>query len=216
MLSDYSLKTINLRGGDLPVNLAWTINTSLDRTTFLNKDCGDFLLSPVTTSVNGYNPASIVTGGFITSTVGNPSSITFTGPGVGGTFDVLLQVTNPSGYYILNDTTKYYATPLFFYVKVVVDCVTGNSITVPTLRDITIDQTYATTTIPAFGDATSGSYVPLACGLRTCTSDNPNVIWDNAHQQFTVQTLGASDVLGTSTVTLNCSLQNYLGVTAAT
>jgi hypothetical protein len=138
MLSDYSLKTINWRVGDPSVNLAWTITKSLDGTTFPNKNCGDFLLSPVTTSINGYNPVSIVTDGFITSTFGNPSSITFTNPNVFGTFDVLLHVTNPSGYYILNDTTKYHATPLYFYVKVVMDCENGNSMTVPTFSSMSI------------------------------------------------------------------------------
>ena len=72
MLSDYSLKTMTSSAGNAPVNLAWTIKNSLDGTTFLNKNCGDFLLSPVITIVNGYSPVAPVTAGFITSTAGNP------------------------------------------------------------------------------------------------------------------------------------------------
>jgi hypothetical protein len=122
MLIDYSLKTINWLVGDPPVNLAWTITNSLSGTTFPNKNCGDFLLGPVTTSINGYTPVSIVTAGFITSTIGNPSSITLTvtDPMICGTFNVLLHITNPSGYSIIGDTTLYFATPLYFYVQVVI------------------------------------------------------------------------------------------------
>jgi hypothetical protein len=54
------------------------------------KNCGDFLLSPVTTSIEDYTPGSIVSGGFITSTVGNKSSITVTGDNtILGTHNVL-------------------------------------------------------------------------------------------------------------------------------
>ena len=70
MLTDNSLKTINWQIGDPPVNLAWTISNSLAGTGFLN-NCGDLLLSPVTTTVNGYSPVTPVTAGFITSTTGN-------------------------------------------------------------------------------------------------------------------------------------------------
>ena len=140
MLSDYSLKTINWKLGDQPVSLAWTITNSLSGTKFPNKNCGDFLLGPVTTSINGYTPASIVTLGFITSTIGNPSSITLTDLTIVGTFDVMLQITNPSGYTILGDTTSYHATPLYFYIKVVVtkDCGTNNLMTIPTLPALSI------------------------------------------------------------------------------
>lgn len=87
-------------------------------TNYVNTDCGDFLISPVTTTVNGYTPVSLVTDGYLTSTVGNPSQITLTGSNVNGTFDVLVQITNPSGYTILGDSTLYQATPLYFYIKV--------------------------------------------------------------------------------------------------
>ena len=119
MLTDYSLQTINWQIGDPPVSLAWTIFNSLDGSTFPNTNCGDFLLSPVTTIINGYTPAIA---GFITSTVGNPSSITLTVTDltISGTFDVLLQITNPSGYNILGDTSLYIATPLYFYIKVII------------------------------------------------------------------------------------------------
>ena len=69
-------------------------------------------------------------------------------------------------------------------------------------------------TITAFGDSFSGTTNPPICGLRTCSSDNLNVIWDNTSQKFTVKTLGASDVAGTPTVTLTCSLTNYSAVSA--
>lgn len=72
MLSDYSLKTMTSSAGNPPGNLAWTITNSLAGTTFPNKTCGDFLLSPVIEPVNGYSQAAPVAAGFITSTVGNP------------------------------------------------------------------------------------------------------------------------------------------------
>ena len=81
--------------------------------------------------------------------------------------------------------------------------------TLPTLPSLSISQTYFSTTIPAFEDTYSGSSNPATCGLRTCTSDNPNVVWDNNSQLFTVQTLGASDVVGTYTVTLTCTLNDH-------
>ncbi len=88
--------------------------------------------------------------------------------------------------------------------------------TVPTLPALSISQTYASKTIPAFEDTYSGSSNPPTCGLRSCsTSGSPNVIWDDATQLFTVQTLGASDVVGTYTVTLTCKLASYSSNTAA-
>jgi hypothetical protein len=59
-------------------------------TNYIVQSCGDFLLSPVTTSINNYTPVSIVTDGSLTSTGSDPSSITLTDPTVNGTFDVLL------------------------------------------------------------------------------------------------------------------------------
>jgi hypothetical protein len=35
--------------------------------------------------------------------------------------------------------------------------------------------------IPAFSDIVSGSTSPPTCGDRTCTSNHPNVPWDNAN-----------------------------------
>jgi hypothetical protein len=82
---------MNFAYGSAPISLAWTISNSLSgMTNYLVQSCGDFLLSPVTASINGYNPVRIVTNGFLTSTVGDPSSITLTDPTVNGTFDVLL------------------------------------------------------------------------------------------------------------------------------
>jgi len=91
-LSDYSLKTINWKVGDSPAYEAWTIGNSVssELTSFDMKSCGDFLLSPVTTSIEGYTPSRIVSGGFITSTVNNKSSITVTGDNtILGTHNVL-------------------------------------------------------------------------------------------------------------------------------
>jgi hypothetical protein len=106
MLTDNTLKTINWSFGNSPASLAWTIRKSLSGlTNFVNTSCGNFLLSPVTTSINGYTPVSIVTAGFLASTFSNPSSITLTNPNENGTFNVLLQVTNPSGYTITGDAT---------------------------------------------------------------------------------------------------------------
>lgn len=90
----------------------------------------------------------------------------------------------------------------------------GNAMTVPTSLSLTIDNTYVSTTIAAFGDTASGTITPLACGLRTCTSNNLNVIWDNATQLFTVQTLGGFDVAGIFAVTLTCKLTDYPTVSA--
>jgi hypothetical protein len=81
------------------------------------------------------------------------------------------------------------------------------------LPAITFDQNYVSTIISAFGDNISASTVPPTCLARNCMSDSPNVIWDTYNQHFTVQTLGVSDVLGTSTVTLTCSLTSLTAVT---
>jgi hypothetical protein len=86
--------------------------------------------------------------------------------------------------------------------------------TAPTLPSVSINQNYVSTTIVAFGDTISGSTVPPTCLARTCTSSSPNVVWNSAGQLFTVKTLGISDVLGTSTVTLSCFLASYIAVNA--
>ena len=74
-------------------------------TNFLPQNCGNYLLSPVTTSINGYTPVSIVTGVFLVSTPGSPNSVTLTNPTISGVYKTLLQVTNPSGYNITGDST---------------------------------------------------------------------------------------------------------------
>lgn len=84
-------------------------------TNFTVKTCGDYKLSPVTTSINGYTPVSIVTDGFLVSGAAK-NEITLTGSNVTGTFNVLVQVTDPVGYFISPDPTRYYVTPLYFYV----------------------------------------------------------------------------------------------------
>jgi hypothetical protein len=91
-LSDNTLKTMSWAYGNAPLSQAWTISNSVDSTmtNFTVKTCGNYLLSPVMTSINGYSPVSIVTDGSLTSTVGNPSSITLTSPKLNGTFNVLL------------------------------------------------------------------------------------------------------------------------------
>ena len=117
--------------GSAPLSQAWTISNSVDSTmtNFTVKTCGNYLLSPVMTSINGYSPVSIVTDGSLTSTVGNPSSITLTSPKMNGDFNVLLYATDTVGYTITGDPTRYYVTPLYFYVKVVI---TGVPTGVPT------------------------------------------------------------------------------------
>jgi hypothetical protein len=94
LLTDYSLKTIIWQVSNPPANQAWIISNSISSamSNYTVKTCGNFLLSPVTTSVNSYTPVSIVTAGFITSTVGNTSSITVasTDHTINGTFKVLL------------------------------------------------------------------------------------------------------------------------------
>ena len=85
-------------------------------TNFLPQNCGNYLLSPVTTSINGYTPVSIVTDGSLTSTPGNPDSITLTNPMRSGTYNVLLQVKNPSGYYIpTSDGSKQFISKSDFH-----------------------------------------------------------------------------------------------------
>jgi hypothetical protein len=91
-------------------------------------------------------------------------------------------------------------------------CVTGNSMIVPTLPDVAVDQFYVPKTIPAFGDTISGSTNPPICGPRTCTSNDLNVVWDNATQTFTVISRGKLDVAETPTVSLTCSLKDYPAV----
>ena len=68
-----------------------------------------------------------------------------------------------------------------FTLSFSLDCRTGNVMNKPNLPPVSIDQTYIATTIPAFGDAVSGSSNPPTCGARTCSSNNhPNVAWNNA------------------------------------
>ncbi len=87
------------------------------------------------------------------------------------------------------------------------------------LPALSIDQTYVSTTIPALLDTVtelSRIYTNgvTNCGVRTCISNNSNVVWDNASQLFTVKTLGALDVAGVYSVSLTCSLTNYPTVAA--
>ena len=91
-------------------------------------------------------------------------------------------------------------------------CLSASMVT-PTLPPINVPQSYTPTTIAAFGDTTSGSSSPPTCLSRACTSNNPNVVWNNASQLFTVQSL-ATDVTGISTVILTCSLTSYPAVPA--
>ena len=73
------------------------------------------------------------------------------------------------------------------------------------MPDVTVPQTYTTTYINAFPDDYS-LRTNTNCGIRTCTSDHPNVIWDDPTQKFAIQSLGASDVVGTKTAVLTCSI----------
>jgi hypothetical protein len=83
----------------------------------------------------------------------------------------------------------------------------------PTLPPMSIDQFALPTTIPAFKDIFSGTTSPPTCLARTCSSKNPNVVWDNGTQLFTVQSL-TTDLEATSTVTMTCSLTTYPTVSA--
>ncbi len=85
--------------------------------------------------------------------------------------------------------SNYPSVPLAtqsFTLSLIGDCIIGNTMTIPTLPAVSIGETYIATTIPAFGDAISGSTVPQTCGLRTCTSSSPNVVWNHTNQLFTV------------------------------
>ena len=86
---------------------------------------------------------------------------------------------------------------------------------VPTLNPVTVTPTYPDTDVLAFGDTKSGT--TLTCGARTCsTTGSNNVVWDNTNKKFTIKSLGASDVAGTYTVQLTCSLTSYPTVSSAT
>ncbi len=91
LLSDYTLQTMNWAYGSAPLSKTWTISNSVSTalTNFTVKTCGDYKLSPVTTSINGYTPVSIVTGGFLVSATAK-DTITLTNPNVNGTFNVLV------------------------------------------------------------------------------------------------------------------------------
>jgi hypothetical protein len=49
----------------------------------------------------------------------------------------------------------------------------------PTLNAETVTQNYITKFLEAFKDFVSGATNPQTCGTRTCTSNHPNVPWDN-------------------------------------
>ena len=68
-----------------------------------------------------------------------------------------------------------------------------------TLSPLTIDPSYVPTTIAPFKDITSGSTNPPTCGDRTCSSDNPHVVWSATTQLFTVSFI-TGDVAGITTV----------------
>jgi hypothetical protein len=91
LLSDYSLQTMNWAHGNAPFSKTWTISNSVSAslTNFAVKTCGDYKLSPVTTSINGYTPVSIVTDGFLVSGA-LKNEITLTDPKVNGNFHVLV------------------------------------------------------------------------------------------------------------------------------
>jgi hypothetical protein len=91
LLSDYTLQTMNWANGSAPLSKTWTISNSVSTalTNFTVKTCGDYKLSPVTTSINGYIPVSIVTDGFLVSGAAK-DTITLTGSNVIGNFKVLV------------------------------------------------------------------------------------------------------------------------------
>ena len=93
MLEDYGLRTLNWVTGMSSVVLDWSMSSSIRSdymTNFLPRNCGDYLLSPVTTSINGYTPVGIVTGGFLVSTPSTKNSVTLTPPTVSGVYKTLL------------------------------------------------------------------------------------------------------------------------------
>jgi hypothetical protein len=84
----------------------------------------------------------------------------------------------------------------------------------PTLpASMSIDQFFTPMTIPAFKDSFSGTTDPPTCLARTCSSNSPNVVWDNPTQLFTVQSLN-TDLEATTTVTMTCFMTNYPTVSA--
>ena len=67
----------------------------------------------------------------------------------------------------------------------------------PSIPAQTVYQTSTTSYIDAFPDYASGTTNPPTCGARTCTSNHPNVLWDNIIQKFEIKTLGSADIEGT-------------------
>ena len=55
----------------------------------------------------------------------------------------------------------------------------GNSMIAPSIPAQTVYQTSTTSYIDAFKDYASGTTNPPVCGARTCSSNHPNVPWDN-------------------------------------
>jgi hypothetical protein len=82
---------MNWAHGSAPLSNSWTISNSVSTTStnFAVNTCGDYKLSPVTTSINGYTPVSIVTDGFLVSGA-LKNEITLTGSNVNGNFHVLV------------------------------------------------------------------------------------------------------------------------------
>ena len=83
---------------------------------------------------------------------------------------------------------------------------------IPALPDLTIDENFVSTTILPFKDILSGTTSPPTCGARTCSSNNSKVFWEPDNQLFNIDSLSESEVAGTSTVTITCSLSDFPSV----
>ncbi len=58
----------------------------------------------------------------------------------------------------------------------------------PSLPNLAVTRTYIDTYINAYSDNVSGTTSPPTCGPRICTSDHPNVEWEDVGQIFRVHT----------------------------
>ena len=54
----------------------------------------------------------------------------------------------------------------------------------PSLPNLEVTRAYIDTYINAYSDNVSGTIEPPECGARICTSDHPNVLWEDVGQKF--------------------------------
>jgi hypothetical protein len=114
--------------------------------------------------------------------------------------------TNPSGYTITGDLTLYKATPLYFYVKLVITCTP--SYTLATRPETPFDynlfpvSSTATTPTPISFFDSFGCNIPITFSCQYSSVACPSWIAIDASNHMTVNTNSSANI-GNKTITIN-------------